>query len=155
MSLRSGGTALRCVSTTDGDGFILQKVYGVGTFGLAKISVWRIPAKQWPKTIREEAEWVIPAAMPLSGAKRGSSALFGLVLALAGASTIPSAARADGLANVDDARIMENTKTGKDWPSNGLDYSVNRFSPLDQITTANVGKLGLAWSYPLELDPRR
>ena len=44
---------------------------------------------------------------------------------------------------------MENAKTGKEWPSNGLDYGVNRFSPLDQITTANVGKLGLAWSYPL------
>lgn len=32
----------------------------------------------------------------------------------------------------------------------GLGYDVNRFSPLDQITTANVGKLGLAWSYPLK-----
>ncbi len=90
-----------------------------------------------------------PSAMPLSGAQRGSSAFFGLIIALVAVSSNPSAARADSLANVDDARIMENAKTGKDWPSNGLDYGVNRFSPLDQITTANVGKLGLAWSYPL------
>ena len=59
-------------------------------------------------------------------------------------------AQAADVANVDDARIIENAKTGKEWPSNGLDYGVNRFSPLDQITTANVGKLGLAWSYPLD-----
>ncbi len=90
-----------------------------------------------------------PGAIPLSGAKRGGSALFGLVLALAGASSIPAPARADSPGNVDDARILANAKTGKEWPSNGLDYGVNRFSPLDQVTTANVGKLGLAWSYPL------
>ena len=57
--------------------------------------------------------------------------------------------RRQRLANVDDTRIIENAKTGKEWLSNGLDYGVNRFSPLDQITAANVGKLGLAWSYPL------
>jgi len=59
-------------------------------------------------------------------------------------------AKAADVANVDDARIIENAKTGKEWLSNGLDYGVNRFSPLDQITAANVGKLGLAWSYPLD-----
>jgi quinohemoprotein ethanol dehydrogenase len=69
--------------------------------------------------------------------------------ALGAVSSISGAARAGDLANVDDARIIENAKTGKEWLSNGLDYGVNRFSPLDQITTANVGKLGLAWSYPL------
>ena len=58
-------------------------------------------------------------------------------------------APAPGVARVDDARIIANGKTGTDWLSNGLDYSATRFSPLDQITTANVGKLGLAWSYPL------
>lgn len=59
-------------------------------------------------------------------------------------------AKAADVANVDDARIIENAKTGKEWLSNGLDYGVNRFSPLDQITAANVGKLGLAGSYPLD-----
>ena len=70
-----------------------------------------------------------------------------LVLA-AGASSIPVGAGGSP-ANVDDARIIENAKTGKDWPTNGLDYGVNRYSPLDQITTANVGKLGLGWTYAL------
>ena len=82
--------------------------------------------------------------------KRGNQALTGLVIALGTVSSIALPAQAADVANVDDARIIENAKTGKEWLSNGLDYSVNRFSPLDQITAANVGKLGLAWSYPLD-----
>ena len=82
-------------------------------------------------------------------AKGRATALYSLLLAL-GVSSIVVSAQAGEVANVDDARIIENAKTGKEWPSNGLDYGVNRFSPLDQITAANVGKLGLAWSYPLD-----
>ena len=90
-----------------------------------------------------------PSAAPLPASKRRPRALAGLVLAL-GVSSLVVPARAGEVANVDDARIIENGKTGKEWLSNGLDYSANRFSPLDQITAANVGKLGLAWSYPLD-----
>jgi quinohemoprotein ethanol dehydrogenase len=89
-------------------------------------------------------------SIPLSRGKLGNCALAGLVVALGAVSSMPVASRASDLANVDDARIIENAKTGKEWPTNGLDYGANRFSPLDQITTANVGKLGLAWSYPLD-----
>ena len=87
-------------------------------------------------------------SIPLWWVKRGNHALTGLVIALGAVSSIALPAQAGDVANVDDARIIENAKTGKEWPSNGLDYAVNRFSPLDQITAANVGKLGLAWSYP-------
>ncbi len=89
-----------------------------------------------------------PNATPLAGAKRGAGGVAGLVLALVALSSI--AAPASDMANVDDARIIENAKTGKEWLSNGLDYGANRFSALDQVTTANVGKLGLAWSYSLD-----
>jgi glucose dehydrogenase len=89
-------------------------------------------------------------SIPLWLVKRGNHALTGLVVALGAVSSIALAAQAADVANVDDARIIENAKTGKEWLSNSLDYSVNRFSPLDQITAANVGKLGLAWSYPLD-----
>lgn len=51
---------------------------------------------------------------------------------------------------VDDARIIENAKSGKEWLSNGLDYGDNRFSALEQITPTNTEKLGLAWSYSLD-----
>jgi quinohemoprotein ethanol dehydrogenase len=91
----------------------------------------------------------IPKAVPLSSANRVSSALAGVIIALGAVSSIPEAALAGDLANVDDARIVENARTGKEWPTSGLAYSGSRFSPLDQITTADVRKLGLAWSYAL------
>ena len=65
-----------------------------------------------------------PSAMPLSSGKRRARALAGLALAL-GVSSVVVSTQAAEVANVDDARIIENAKTGKDWPSNGLDYSVN------------------------------
>lgn len=34
-----------------------------------------------------------------------------------------------------------------EWPSYGRDYAEQRFSPLKQISTANVSNLGLAWYY--------
>ncbi|MEO0062324.1 MAG: hypothetical protein RLZZ08_884 [Pseudomonadota bacterium] len=37
-----------------------------------------------------------------------------------------------------------------EWPSDGRDYSAQRFSPLTQISTANVGQLGLAWFADLD-----
>ena len=32
-----------------------------------------------------------------------------------------------------------------EWPSDGRDYSAQRFSPLTQINASNVSRLGLAW----------
>ena len=90
-----------------------------------------------------------PNEAPRPAAKGRPRALLALVLAL-GVSSIVVSAQAAEVANVDDARIIENAKTGKEWLTNGLGYGVNRFSPLDQITTANVGKLSLVWSYPLD-----
>lgn len=37
-----------------------------------------------------------------------------------------------------------------DWMSYGRSYSEQRYSPLDQINTDNVGKLKLAWHYDLD-----
>ena len=39
-----------------------------------------------------------------------------------------------------------------DWLSYGRTYDEQRFSPLDQISDANVGKLGLAWYADLDTD---
>src|SRR5579863_3584794 len=81
---------------------------------------------------------------------RITGALGAVIIAFGRALEVAGTAQAADVANVDDARIIENAKTGKEWLSNGLDYGANRFSPLDQITTTNVGKLGLVWSYPLD-----
>jgi hypothetical protein len=65
-------------------------------------------------------------SIPLWWVKRGNLALTGVVVALGAVSSIALAAQAGDVANVDDARIIENAKTGKEWPSNGLGYGVNR-----------------------------
>lgn len=52
---------------------------------------------------------------------------------------------------VDDAALSDLAQAD-DWLAYGRNYSEQRFSPLDQISTDNVGKLGLAWSLPLPED---
>jgi quinohemoprotein ethanol dehydrogenase len=67
---------------------------------------------------------------------------FSLVLAA-------GAARAETV--VDDQALGDESQ-GANWLSYGRTYSEQRFSPLKQIDTTNVGKLGLAWSLDLPTD---
>ena len=39
-----------------------------------------------------------------------------------------------------------------DWPSHGRTWGEQRFSPLDKINADNVGKLGLAWQFKIDID---
>src|SRR5215472_2440446 len=53
-----------------------------------------------------------------------------------------------------DASALRNAGIASDasagsWLSYGLTQGETRFSPLNQINTQNVGRLGLAWTYPL------
>ncbi len=74
------------------------------------------------------------------------------------ASAVAGAAAAQGLtperiraatSGVDQQSIIANAATGRDWPSYGLNFSENRFSPLRAVTSETAGQLGLAWSYDL------
>src|SRR5918993_3161436 len=58
------------------------------------------------------------------------AALFGTFALL-----LTQAAAADPLA----------TPAAGEWPSDGRDYTAQRYSPLTQIDQSNVGQLGLAW----------
>src|SRR6202161_3507561 len=62
-------------------------------------------------------------------------------IALAGALLIPAVLVHTG-----------NAQTASDWPSYNRDLAATRFSPLTQITPANVGKLTQSWSYRLRPD---
>ena len=42
---------------------------------------------------------------------------------------------------------INTVNTGSDWPSYGNSLKGSRYSPLDQISTQNVGDLELAWTY--------
>ncbi len=50
---------------------------------------------------------------------------------------------------VDDGALKSAGETGEEWLTYGLNQAETRYSPLNQITTANVKRLGLAWSYDL------
>jgi quinohemoprotein ethanol dehydrogenase len=52
---------------------------------------------------------------------------------------------------IDDARLRGAADEPANWLSHGRTYSETRFSPLHQIRDANVGQLGLAWSFPTGL----
>jgi PQQ-dependent dehydrogenase (methanol/ethanol family) len=53
------------------------------------------------------------------------------------------------LGRVDSARLLGADAEPGSWMTHGRDYAEQRFSPLDQIHTGNVGELGLAWSFDL------
>ena len=60
---------------------------------------------------------------------------------------------AGNAANVTAERLVNAESEPGNWMSHGRTYSEQRFSPLTQITTANVNQLGLAFA--AELDTRR
>ncbi|HEY9464423.1 MAG TPA: PQQ-binding-like beta-propeller repeat protein, partial [Vicinamibacterales bacterium] len=51
---------------------------------------------------------------------------------------------------IDDAALKRAGQTGDEWLTYGLDQSETRFSPLKDIDTTNVSRLGLAWSFDLK-----
>ena len=48
---------------------------------------------------------------------------------------------------IDDLTLRTAGKTGEEWLTYGLTPGETRYSPLKQIDTTNVSRLGLAWSY--------
>jgi quinohemoprotein ethanol dehydrogenase len=79
---------------------------------------------------------------------RGSLAVVSLLLAGVAGLTIGATSR--GPAAVDSARLLGAGSDPANWVTHGGTYLEQRFSQLDQINDANVGKLGLAWSYDLD-----
>jgi quinohemoprotein ethanol dehydrogenase len=50
---------------------------------------------------------------------------------------------------IDDAALKSAAKSGEEWLTYGIDQGETRYSPLSQINTTNVSRLGRAWSYDL------
>ncbi|HKY92388.1 MAG TPA: PQQ-dependent dehydrogenase, methanol/ethanol family [Nevskiaceae bacterium] len=53
---------------------------------------------------------------------------------------------------VDGARIAAADSEPGSWLSTGRTYSEQRYSPLEKINAGNVAKLGLAWTYKVDVD---
>jgi quinohemoprotein ethanol dehydrogenase len=67
------------------------------------------------------------------------------------AQTAPAKPKSD-IAKIDSARIIAADNEPGDWLSTGRTYSEQRYSPLDRINADNVSRLGLAWSYKVDVD---
>src|SRR6185369_12317967 len=57
------------------------------------------------------------------------------------------AASGQQAARIDDAALARAGRTGEEWLTYGISQAETRFSPLTDINTTNVSRLGLAWSY--------
>jgi len=74
-----------------------------------------------------------------------------LAVALALAGALAACQKPAATGQVDGARIAA-ADGNAEWLSYGKGYSEQRFSPLDQVNTANVGQLGLAWYAEFDTD---
>jgi len=78
----------------------------------------------------------------------------GAITALALVTTISAQQAGRTGATKVDANVLKNAGTPKDalagsWLSYGRTQGETRYSPLDQINTSNVSRLGLSWTYTL------
>ncbi len=55
--------------------------------------------------------------------------------------------------HVDDSTLLNAGKTGDQWLMAGGNYEATRYSPLTQIDSSNVSRLGLAWYYDTDSFP--
>lgn len=62
-------------------------------------------------------------------------------------------AAAQEAAHVDDSTLLNAGKTGDQWLMAGGNYEATRYSPLTQIDSSNVSRLGLAWYYDTDSLP--
>jgi quinohemoprotein ethanol dehydrogenase len=72
-----------------------------------------------------------------------------LFLSFAGLVLATWAVSAQQSRRIDDLALKTAGKTGEDWLTYGLTPQETRYSPLKQIDTTNVSRLGLAWSFDL------
>ena len=74
-------------------------------------------------------------------------------VALLAAAALGSVVLAQRPRQVDDALLKTGSKTGEEWVSYGVNWSEQRYSPLNQINASNVNRLGLAWTYDIPVAP--
>src|SRR2546430_13998939 len=70
-----------------------------------------------------------------------------LFLSLAGLLFATWVATGQQARRIDDLALRNGGKTGEEWLTYGMTPGETRYSPLKQIDSSNVSRLGLAWSY--------
>jgi alcohol dehydrogenase (cytochrome c) len=91
--------------------------------------------------------------MPSYEGKLGSQEIADIVRYLSSWQPADSAAAAPSAKSTTHERIVNADREPQNWLTYGGNYSSHRFSPLDQITRENVGRLTLKWTWrPKYLD---
>jgi PQQ-dependent dehydrogenase (methanol/ethanol family) len=81
------------------------------------------------------------------GSRNYQSFITPLAVAILAMTWIASAELQNRRINAND--LKNAGKTGEEWLSYGRDLAETRYSPLKQIDTSNVNRLGLAWTYEI------
>lgn len=68
---------------------------------------------------------------------------------------VPWFAAAQQARPIDDAALKDAGRTGDEWISYNVNWSEQRYSPLNQISASNVARLGLAWYTDIPSAPGR
>src|SRR5277367_876790 len=67
--------------------------------------------------------------------------------AVIGVGTLTAWISAQQAKTVDNNALRNAAKNGEEWLTTGRDYAETHFSPLKQIDSTNVKRLGLAWNW--------
>jgi PQQ-dependent dehydrogenase (methanol/ethanol family) len=96
-------------------------------------------------SVRDEARSLMPAATLEPAAERDLIAYLANLTGVQPGATAPASANKTGLPF---ERVL-NPKRGE-WPSYNGRLDANRYSELEQINNANVGRLALKWNFPVD-----
>ena len=105
---------------------------------------WRFLADSEYRSVVRDSR---PAMPPLDANADERRDLVAFLARLTGVAPGPSAVRSDTPSREDIARVL--TPRAGEWPTYNGDVRGNRFSPLTQINSQSVARLGLAWTYAL------
>ncbi|MGO1660107.1 MAG: membrane-bound PQQ-dependent dehydrogenase, glucose/quinate/shikimate family [Marinobacter sp.] len=141
--------------TANGRRPIARWVYGIFLAGTAAWALWESSLDWWPLATRLGLFLLlaIPLLFPGPPAQRGGVMALFPVWVVVGVITLSSLAfdqhRVDGLLNPDTVSADPNMGNIADesWHAYGRSNLGQRYSPLDQITPENAGKLEKAWEY--------
>lgn len=122
-------------------------------------ALWEVGLDGWQLTARIVGPAVFGLLFALppvrnrigpSGWAAAGAALAGFLLVFGASMQSPMEVAAS---KTPEQRLVETSGNDNEWAAWGRDNAGTRFSPLDQITPANVGQLKLAWEYDTGYDP--
>ncbi|MDR3722520.1 MAG: hypothetical protein P4L00_13035, partial [Candidatus Acidoferrales bacterium] len=92
------------------------------------------------------------SATPLAGAVAALLVVLLVAINAARASFALADDRKPARGQIDQKRLMAADKHPGEWLTTGRDFGKGHYSPLAQINSKNIGRLGFAWEYGTHTD---